>query len=228
MNVDIRHSPAYSIAYCHLTVGEVLRAERGAMVAMSGGISVQADAGPGGVVKGLMRKALVSESMFMTRFTASTHGAWVALASKFPGDVVQVPLVSSAGGVVAESGSLLGLSDSVSADPRWSGLQMIAMREGATMLRLKGDGYALLAAYGGIETFDLDSGQSLIFDSGHVLAFTDGMKVNVGPLGGVATAALSGEGIVAQIEGPGRVWVQTRSVIEAGKWLMPNKQPSGR
>lgn len=223
MNIDVRHGPSYAMAYCYLAVGEVLRAERGAMVAMSGGINVQADAGPGGVVKGLLRKALVNESLIMTRFTSGTHGAWVALASKFPGDIATVELDDSNGGIVAEAGSLLGLGGDVSADPRWAGLQMIAMREGATMLRIKGHGHALLAAYGGIETFDIAEGQSFIFDSGHVVAFSASMRVSVGPLGGVATAALSGEGIVAQIEGPGRVWIQTRSVVELGKWLAPNK-----
>lgn len=76
---------------------------------------------------------------------------------------------------------------------------------------------------GGIETFDLAEGQTLVFDSGHVLAFTASMRPSVGPLGSVTTAALSGEDLVAQMHGPGRVWVQTRSVVELGKWLMPEK-----
>lgn len=199
------------------------------MVAMSGGLDVRADAGPGGVVKGIMRKALVGEGLFMSRFTAQVHGAWVALASKYPGDVAVVPLIGPDGpGIVAESGSLLGMSDGVDADPRWAGLHMVALREGATMIRAHsphGPGHVLLSAYGGIETFDLADGQTLVFDSGHVVAYTDRMHVRVGPLAGLVTSALSGEGLVAEVTGPGRVWTQTRSIIDAGELLFPKKHP---
>lgn len=228
MKFEIRHSPAYSVAYCNMAVGELVRAEAGAMMAMSGGVKVTADAGPGGIGRGLMRKAFVGEGFFMTKFAAQAHGAWVALGSKFPGDITVVSVGEGhCPGVVAESGSLLAMTDGISADPRWAGLQMVAMREGATMIRIRGEGQVLLAAYGGIEPFDLQDGQTLIFDSGHVVAFTEGMKVRVGPLAGLVTSALSGEGLVAEITGPGRVWTQTRSVIEAGAWLMPDKTPGG-
>lgn len=225
MQIEVRHRPAYSIAYCHMEVGELVRAEAGSMAAMSGGLRVGVDAGPGGVAKGLLRKALVGEGLFMTRYEAIAHGAWVSLAPKFPGDVVDIPLAGDARGIVAESGSVLALAGDVDADPKWAGLGMVAMREGATMIRIRGNGHAVLAAYGGIEHFDLQAGERLVFDSGHVVAFTAGMHVQVGPLSSLFTSALSKEGLVAQIEGPGRVWTQTRSVIDLGQWLFPNKQP---
>lgn len=224
MQATIRHSPSYAIAYCYMGVGEVLRAEAGAMVAMSGSIKVSADAGPGGVAKGLMRKALVGEGLFMTRFTSQTHGAWVALTAKFPGDIVAIDIREDQP-IVAESGSLLAVEEAVDADPKWAGLQMVAMREGAVMIRLRGHGQALLAAYGGLETFDLTAGQSMVFDSGHVVAYTASMPVEVGPLSSLLTSALSREGLVARISGPGRVWVQTRSVIDLHHWLQPDKSP---
>lgn len=229
MDIEIRHSPAYSVAYCRMAVGEVVRAERGAMIAMSGGMKVTVDTGPGGIARGLMRKALVGEGLFMTRFESQAHGAWVSVASKYPGDMVVVPVGGTAGaGIVAEAGSLVAMTEGVSADPRWAGLRMIAMREGATMIRVAGEGQVLLAAYGGIEAFDIQDGESLVFDSGHIVAFTEGMPVRVGPLTNVLTSALSGEGLVAEISGPGRVWTQTRAVIEAGAWLLPDKRARQR
>lgn len=230
MQVDIAHRPASAIAYCRLEAGEAVRAEPGSMAAMSTAIDVRVDAGPGGITKGLLRKALVGESFFMTRFTAQAHGAWVALAAPYPGDIVALDLRGSreTPGIVTEAGSLLGLSYSLSADVRWSGVGAFVMREGAAMIRLRGTGTAVICAYGGIEEFELEQGQELIFDTGHVVAFTEGMKMTVGPLRDVATAELSGEGLVAKVSGPGRVWVQTRSVVEAGKWLLPDKTPRGR
>lgn len=227
MEIDIRHNPAYAVAYCGLRTDEAILAEAGAMVTMSGGLAVSTNAGPGGAVKGIMRKTFTNEGFFMTKFRAVVNGAWVALAPTYPGDIAHVTLRSDQPGVVAEAGSLLGLSESISADPRWARMTMVAMREGATMTRLRGDGDVLLSAYGAIQEHALQAGQTLIFDSGHVVAFTEGMDVKVGPLKGLLTATLSGEGIVAEIKGPGRVWTQTRAVLDAGSWFMPKKQPRG-
>jgi uncharacterized protein (TIGR00266 family) len=227
MQIDVRHGPAYALAYCHLRAGEVLRAETGSMVAMSGGVKVTVDAGPGGVTRGLMRKALVREGLFMTKYEAVAHGAWVSVAPRFPGDIVAVDPAADPRGIVAEAGSVLALEDGVSANPRWAGLSMVAMREGATMIHLSGAGTAVLAAYGGIEAFDLGPDDTMILDTGHVVAYTAGMHVEVGPLTSIITSALSGEGLVARIHGPGRVWSQTRSIIDLGRWLFPKKVPAG-
>lgn len=227
MRFDVRHAPSYSIAYAHMEVGELLRVESGALVAMSQSIKVDVDMGPGGLVKGLMRKAIVGEGLFMSRYRSQAHGAWVSFAPKFPGDIAIVTMgAEHSSGIVAEAGSLLALTEHVSADPRFAGLQMVALREGATMLRLRGEGQVVLAAYGGIEAFDLGAGETLIFDSGHVVAYSEGMAVRVGPLSSLLTASLSGEGLVAEVTGPGRVWTQTRSIVDVGHWLFPSKHPA--
>jgi uncharacterized protein (TIGR00266 family) len=227
MKVDVRHSPAYAVAYCYLAADESVRAESGAMAAMSGGIAVKADAGPGGIAKGIMRKTLGHESFFMTRFTAQVHGAWVAVASKFPGDIKTVQIDADRG-MVCESGSLLAMSDGLSEDIKFAGVSNILMREGATMLHVHGTGTALLATYGGIEEFALEDGQTLIFDTGHVVAYSQGMSVRVGPLSGLVTAKLSGEGLVAEITGPGRVFVQTRALVDLAHWLLPDREKAGK
>lgn len=224
MQVVIRHNPAYAVAYCALNNNETVRAKSGAMIAMSAGLKVSTDAGPGGVVKGMLRKTLVGQSFFMTRYTAVAHGAWVALAAEFPGDIATIDLSSHTTGVVTESGSLLGFTDGLTADPKWARMTMVASRQGATMTHLQGEGTAIIAAYGGIETFPLAEGQTLIFDTGHVVAFTEGMDVRVGPLHGVVTASFSGEGFVSEIKGPGTVWVQTRAVIDRDRMFLPKKQ----
>jgi uncharacterized protein (TIGR00266 family) len=189
---------------------------------MSGGILVRADAGPGGVVKGFMRKSLGGESFFMTKFTAEVHGAWVAVAPKYPGDITPVPLVDGQP-IVVESGSLLAMSEDLKEDVKWAGTSNVFMREGATMLRISGTGTALLSAYGGIEEIPLEPEQTLVFDTGHLVGYDQGCRVKVGPLAGLVTAKLSGEGLVAEVTGPGRVWVQTRAAVDLLHWLLPHR-----
>lgn len=219
MHVDVKCSPAYAMAYCYLEADESVRVEAGGMAAMSGGMHVKADAGPGGMRKGLMRKALGGESFWMGRYQADVHGAWVAVAPKFPGDIAVVDLHGN--GIVAVAGSLLALSDGIEADVRFAGVPNMILHEGATMLRLHGTGKVVLCTYGGLQDFHLEAGEQLIIDTGHIVAYTDTMRMKVGPLSGLMTAKFSGEGLVGMLTGPGVVYMQTRAEQVLKNWLMP-------
>lgn len=222
MRVDFHSKPSYALAICYLSYQESVRAESGAMAAMSDGVSVSADAGPGGIVKGLMRKTVGGESFFMGRYTAQVEGAWVAFAPKYPGDIDQIDLDGSVG-ICAESGSLLALSGGVDADVRWAGLKSVILREGATMLHLTGSGTALLCSYGGIVRHELAHGQKMVVDTGHLVAYSDDVRIRIGALSGLITAKASGEGLVAELTGPGTAWIQTRSETEFQSWFMPKR-----
>jgi uncharacterized protein (TIGR00266 family) len=227
MKVDIQCAPAYALAYCYLEADEYLKAEPGAMTAMSGGIQVQATAGPGGVTKGLMRKAFANESFFMTRYTSRVHGGWVALSPRYPGDIAVIDIHPDRP-LLAEQGSFLAVSQGLEVDVRLGNLGTIAMREGATLQKIHGEGTALLCSYGGIQRFGLAGGQQIVVDTGHLVAFTQGMGFTVGPLSGLVTAKLSGEGLVAQLTGPGEVYIQTRAEDQLQSWLMPKRLQNQR
>lgn len=222
MRTDIRCSPAYALAYCYLEAGETMRAESGAMALMSSGITVKVDAGPGGVARGLMRKALAGESFFMARYTANVQDAWVAVAPKYPGDIAAVA-IHPGRGLMVEQGAMLALSSGLACDVKFAGVSNIVLREGATLSRIHGEGTALISTYGGMEHFELGEGQTIVVDTGHLVAYSEGMRVRVGPLSGVVTAALSGEGLVAEITGPGHIYAQTRAEQSLTGWLMPSR-----
>lgn len=222
MQVNIECGPAYAMAYCHLDMGESVLAESGAMSLMSSGISMSAGTG-GGVIKGLARKAFGGESFFMGKYTATVHGAWVALAPKYPGDVVTVDL-SKTGDIVAESGSMLGIGNDVELSVVGAGVGNVLMKEGITMLKLSGTGTALLCTYGGVQQFDVGAGQSIVIDTGHMVAYSAGMKTQVGAVAGVSASIASGEGLGMRIEGPGHVWIQTRAETQLMSWLFPDRK----
>ena len=76
MDVVVRHNPSFAAARVTLEPSEQLRAESGAMMATSAGVSVQAST-QGGVLKGLKRSFLGGESLFVTTYTAPPSGGWV-------------------------------------------------------------------------------------------------------------------------------------------------------
>lgn len=187
---------------------------------MSDGLVVKASTG-GKVSSAIARHTLGSESMIFTSFEASLSGAWVALAPSRPGDIEVLELGGE--GFLVQTGSLLCYSEGINVSLRYGGVRSMVMHEGAVYLHVAGEGTALFCSYGAIERIEVGSGESLVVDTGHIVAFSDSMKFHVGTLGSISTAALSGEGIVAQFTGPGVVYIQTRAEQGLRNWLSPQR-----
>jgi uncharacterized protein (TIGR00266 family) len=226
MKVDITSRPAYSIAYVKLENGESVFAEAGAMVAISGGVEAGAVMS-GGVMRSALRRIVAQESLLMTRFTARVFGAWVALAPRFPGDVATLELTPEHE-MIVQSGSMLAHAETLEVSAAIGNLQSFALKEGATVLRARGSGTLVIAAYGGLERFDLRDGETLVVDSGHLTAWSASLGFRVGPLKGVLSSTLTGEGIVGEFTGPGVVYVQTRAEQQLRSWLLPDRGHDGR
>lgn len=223
VDVNLTCAPSYTIAYCTLAYGESVLVERGGMAAMSAGLEVSAGLGSGGVAKAAMRKAFGGESFFMGRYKAAVHGAWVAVAPPYPGDIMVLDLHGHGDGMRLESGALLAASEDVDINVKYAGLGSIVLREGATMLHVGGHGKVLVSSYGGIQQFNLREGESIVLDTGHLVGFSDTVRMQVGPLSGITTSAITGEGLVAHLTGPGLVLMQTRAEQGIVDWLMPRR-----
>ncbi len=84
-----------------------------------------------------------------------------------------------------------------------------------------GSGKTLLSSYGAIHEMTLAAGQSFTIDTGHLVAFTAGMGFKVRVVGGIKSTLFSGEGLVVDMTGPGKVLLQTRSYDAFLSWLIP-------
>lgn len=226
MQVDVSSRPAYALAYVKLDRGESVYAESGAMVSMSGGIEAGATLS-GGVVQSAVRRLVAQESLVMARYTAHVQGAWVALAPRFPGDIAPIE-VTPQHGIIVQSGSFLAHGDNVEVGAAVGSLQSLALREGATVLAAQGGGTLIIAAYGGLERFELRAGEQLVVDSGHLAAWSATLGLRVGPLRGIVSSALTGEGLVGEFTGPGTIYVQTRAEQQLRSWLLPARNQDGR
>jgi uncharacterized protein (TIGR00266 family) len=208
MKVGVRHSPSFAVARVDLAAGETVRAESGAMMAMSAGVAVAAKA-EGGLLKGLRRSVLGGESLFVTRFTAPDGGGWVDLAARLPGDVCAIDVD---GGVSLARGAWLASSDGVELDTKWGGFKNLSGGEGGFLVRAEGRGRVLAACYGALDAVDLAAGERMVLDSGHLVAFGDGVTYTTRKVArGLVQTLKSGEGLVFEFTGPGRLWTQSRN-----------------
>ncbi|MFE0106201.1 TIGR00266 family protein [Streptomyces sp. NPDC059009] len=216
MKIDVRHNPSFAVARAHLAAGETVRAESGAMMAHSAGISVEAKA-EGGLIKGLKRSVLGGESLFVTRFTAGAEGGWVDVAAQLPGDVTGVEVD---GGMNLARGAWLCSSEGVDLDTKWGGFKNLTGGEGGFLVRAEGRGQVVAACYGALDQVELAPGEQLVLDSGHLVAFDDGVSYTTRKVTrGLMQTLKSGEGLVFEFTGPGRLWTQSRNPGALVTWL---------
>jgi uncharacterized protein (TIGR00266 family) len=217
LNVDIRFSPSFAMATVKLNQGEGLQAEAGAMTGMSGGVEIETKA-QGGLLGGLKRSVLGGESFFINTFTASAGPGEVIVTPALPGDIIHLPIDGSKA-IMVQSGSWLASEASVAVDTKWGGAKTFFSSEGLFLLRCSGAGDMLVASYGAIFEMDLPAGESYKVDSGHIVAFEEGIGYQVNKVGSWKSTILSGEGLVATFTGPGKLWQQSRSPADLIGWL---------
>lgn len=217
MRVEIRHQPGFAVGRVILAAGEVVKAESGAMAAMSAGVNIEAKM-EGGFMKALKRSALGGESFFVTTYTSAVADGWVDVAAYLPGDMAVIPVTADRGLAVTK-GSWLANETTVAMDTKWGGAKNLFGSEGGFVAHMTGAGQVVVASYGALDLHELQAGEMFTVDSGHLVAYDDAIGMKLRTAGGIMTSAKSGEGLVVDMTGPGRVWTQSRNPSALVSWL---------
>ncbi len=219
MKVEIRHQPSFSLARIHLEPGEKMQAESGAMAMHSFGVTVEAQM-QGGLKGAFKRGVMGGESLFVTTFTGhDSASTWVDVGANLPGDI-WVTDVQPDHALVVTRGSWLANATGVALDTKWGGAKMFGGGEGAFVLHATGEGPIVLAAYGALDVHELQQGQGFTVDSGHLVAYDDTISVQTRKASsGIMGTLKSGEGLVMDFQGPGRVVTQSRNPNGLINWI---------
>jgi len=215
---EVLYQPAYAMARLTMNSGSEVRVEAGAMVSMSGTVEVETKA-QGGLLKSLSRSVLGGESFFMNTFRATADNSELVLAPALPGDIVVMPLEGQE--LIVQSGSYLASDLAVSVDTKWGGAKSFFGGEGLFMLRCAGTGALIVSSYGAIHRVSIPAGQTYLVDTGHLVAFNSLMQYEVMKVGTWKSTIFGGEGFVITFQGPGDVFMQTRSPQSFLGWLIP-------
>lgn len=219
MQTQLRHNPSFSVARCTLAPNEPMTVESGAMVAHSPGVQLQSQA-QGGVLQGLKRAMLSGESFFVTTFTAPPQGGWVDVAGTLPGDIAVLSITPDRPFFITRGGWIAG-SYGVQVSTQFGGARTLFGGEGAFGLQAAGQGEVLVSCYGAIDVVDLAPGEQVVIDTGHVVAYDLRMQFNLrrAVAGKWIQSAKSGEGLVFDFIGPGRVLLQSRNPGALEGWI---------
>lgn len=218
MDIEIYYKPSYSLGELKLKGGEQVLVEGGALVSMSDGMVLETKA-KGGVLKSLARSVLGGESFFQNTYRAPGSGGELLVAPPLPGDLIDLDLKDE--NLVMQSGAFVASESDIELDTKWGGAKTFFASEGLIMLRVSGRGKILLSSYGAIHEKNLEVGEKYIVDTGHLVAFTEGIDFLVRRVGGMKSTLFSGEGLVVELTGPGRVLMQSRSTDAFLSWLIP-------
>ena len=225
MQIQTRQGPAYAVARVNLGPNETVRVESGAMMAMSAGVTLQSKA-EGGVMKSLKRAALGGESFFVSSYTAPAQGGFVDVAARLAGDVVVMDVTPTTPLFISK-GSWLANDPAVAIDTQWGGFKNLFGSEGGFILRAEGNGPVVFSCYGALEVWNLGAGETISVDTGHMVAYEGSVTMSIRQAsGGLVQTFKSGEGLVFDFTGPGKVWTQTRNPNEFLGWIQAAIGPS--
>lgn len=210
---------SFPIVVCNLKKGERMITEKGSMVWMSPGMSMETK---GGGVGKMFSKAFSGESMFQNIYTANAD-AMITFGSSFPGKIVPVEIAPGKELIVQKSAFLaseIGVDLSIHFHKKL-GAGLFG-GEGFIMQRLSGNGTAFIEIDGDLVQYELKPGQKIIVDTGNVAAFDTTVQMDIQKVPGVKNMLLGGEGLFHTVlTGPGRIWLQTMPISNVAGSIQP-------
>jgi uncharacterized protein (TIGR00266 family) len=217
MKIELKHQPAYTLAVVMLAPNEPVKVEPSSMVSYSEGVAVETKA-EGGLFGGLKRM-VAGESFFQNTWTAPAQGGEITLAPSLPGSMIVLAIGGS--DFMLQSGAYIASEMGVTTDTKWGGAKGFFGSGSLILLKVSGQGQLLAGCYGAIEERILPPGQKYSVDTGHIVGFDGSISFQVKRVGTWKSTFLSGEGLVCELTGPGRVLMQTRSEEAFLGWLLP-------
>src|SRR5215204_4313333 len=216
---EIEHEGSFALAVVNLQAEQSIHAEAGAMVSMSANVDLQSQM-KGGVF-GALKRAVGGESAFVSTFTAKGGPVEVTFAPGTPGDVAGIEMQGQS--FMVQSSSYLSGDTSLQVDTKFGGAKAFFGGEGLFVLQVSGAGLLLVSSFGSIHRKTLRPGEQYVIDTGHLVAWEGHMQYNLrkAAKSGYFRSFLSGEGFVAEFNGPGEILIQTRNLAAFAGLLKP-------
>lgn len=204
-----------------LDPGEAAIGEAGSMMFMDAGITMDTVFGDGsasqgglfGKLLGAGKRLVTGESLFTTVYTnGSGQKLRVAFAAPYAGKILPMDLARLGGTLICQKDAFLCAARGVQLGIAFQQKLSVGFfgGEGFIMQKLDGDGMAFVHAGGTVVRRELAAGQTLLVDTGCVVAYTPDVRFEVQYVGKVKTALFGGEGLFfAKLTGPGTLWLQS-------------------
>ena len=200
------------VVICELEGGETMITEGGGMAWMSPNMKMETSTN-GGVGKAFGRM-FSGESMFQNNYTAMGGPGMIAFASSFPGSIRAFEITPGNEMIFQKSAFLAGeagVNMSIFFNKK-IGAGLFG-GEGFIMQKFSGNGTVFAEFDGHVIEYELQAGQQIVVDTGHLAGMTASCNMEIKSVPGVKNMLFGGEGFFNTIiTGPGRIWLQTMPI----------------
>ena len=226
MNYQMLGDADAAVVEVALRAGEQIKIESGAMVYMQD-VTLESktnsnSSGLGGLLKAAARAVVSNESMFITFAKGNTDNARIGIAPGAPGSIMKLEV----------GGNQYRLNDSAffacDAGVEYQmkrqelGKAVFAGTGGLFVMETAGSGDLLVNAFGSIIELQVTPDRPLVVDNSNVVGWDASLAYQMRMASKLMLSTrISGEGIVNEFSGNGRVFVQSRSVESLASKLIP-------
>jgi len=207
-----------------MAAGESVVAVSGELSWMSQSIVLQTTSGlSSGGIGGLFKRVVGGGSLFMTRYTSQGGPGLLAFATKMPGHILPVELGQGGDYMIHRHGFLCGTEGiQLSMGFQQSLGAGIFGGDGFVLQRITGSGQAWVELDGEVIPYTLAAGETLRVHPGHVGMFDASVNFGITRIQGIRNMLFGGDGIfLAQLTGPGRIWLQSLPLSNLAHALSP-------
>ncbi|HHV19711.1 MAG TPA: TIGR00266 family protein [Thermoanaerobacterales bacterium] len=204
-----------------LEEGESVFTESGGMSWMSDGFDMKTNM-EGGLFGGIARK-LAGESLFMTTYTLNKTSGMIAFSSSFPGKIVPIHL-DAGESLICQKNAFLCAERSVKLEihlKKKLGAGLFG-GEGFILQKVTGPGWVFLEIDGEAVEYQLNPGEKMKVDTGHVAMFEPSVNFDIEMVKGFTNIVFGGEGLfLTTLKGPGKVWLQSMPIGNLASRIIP-------
>ena len=226
MNYRLSNEGAFPLVLVNLNANEEIRIESGSMVYHNGKVTLEGkmnsngSGGIGGLLKAAARSVVSGEGFFITNAKGTADNALIAIA---PGSIGQIKELK-----VGETkwcindGAFLACDSSVTYNMKKQsvGRAIFGGTGGFFVMETEGNGTMLVNGFGDIIEVDLDGSNPFVVDNFHVVAWESTLSYNIKAASGMF-GFTTGEGVVNEFTGKGKLLVQTRNISGLAGLIRP-------
>ncbi|MBQ3903867.1 MAG: TIGR00266 family protein [Eubacterium sp.] len=220
MNYEIQGGN-FPVLVCTLNDGEAMISEGGGMSWMSPNMEMKTSSN-GGIGK-MLGRMMTKESLFQNVYTAKGGAGTIAFASSLPGEILALDITPGSD-YVCQKSAFLASSQGVELSTFFQkkfGAGIFG-GEGFIMQKLSGTGTAFVEIDGSAVRYNLEAGQQLIVDTGHVVLMSSSCSMDIQTVKGVKNVLFGGEGLFnTVVTGPGEVVLQTMPTAKLAASIQP-------
>ncbi len=219
MEYKITDSAFAPIANIRLNKGQAVKLERGGMIMKSQGVEIKGKMNGKGLFSAIGRALTSGESFFITEAQSGEDNGFVIVGPHNVGKVFSLECVTKQW--VLNDGAFVASDNTIDYKMNRQknlGGALIGRTGGLFNMETTGHGTVIVCAYGDVIEYELDG--NVTIDNGHVVAWENSISYSPKIASGMF-GFTTGEGIVLEFRGKGKVYIATRNLQGTAESLIP-------